>query len=818
MISTENKDGTSTAAAKSSSKKKKAAAVEEEITAAAIAVVEEGGATDTSTGEDVTEQVDDVVGEKKKSKKKSKHHSKKESSDEAAEEEDNIKSSKKHKKKKTKDKKKKTIDGNINHSPSEELTTVLEHTESPEESINEDEVEKIAETTLDLNENEVVTEEATAPLSSDEDPIVESDMTTLKETPETTVSPDIADEEVDTPAEITNCDPSVEKEIANTDEVDASVPSSGTVEVMEEDVKTKMIVTPVEDIVELGDTEETETTKEAIDEVVESVLSGMVEAIEEEVNTPMIVTVVEDEGVVESGDMEGTETTKETEILVETTDEKSQEENTILVSSSYEEPIVVTDKELTTTKSIESSADVDESIITKPLHDSTIEVVDDEEGVTNTSSEEILDSPVTSEVAPVETRVSEVSTLDKTSSIDDEESKLEAIPVGDEFKDIPVEITQNQEPKLESASVSDKLNDAEQEESNEEDTTDEKSLVNEEEVKGGDVIVTGLEEEKSKLTSTPIADDSNDAEQDESKDETNQILPDGDEEEDGKEETIAETARNEEELEPESALARESPVENESKNEVPNNATIDVVEPVVANNDSPANEEEKDPSSTEITKDDTEDEVPVVDDTIDAKEIESTIAEEDPPAEDAKEHISAPMEMVDPEVTNEIKGDDEDVTVETDTEVDNKDEIDALQKPHIVEESGSVSRELEYMVKEYKVLSKENSELRKRVTELEDDKKKDLQDHSIECEKLQNVASKASAILKEEQFSRGISAEAVIELEKIVMEKNECITKLQQELEGYKEEEIQKLDRISDSFEEEAAYSTTPDLEEDAKE
>jgi len=207
-------------------------------------------------------------------------------------------------------------------------------------------------------------------------------------------------------------------------------------------------------------------------------------------------------------------------------------------------------------------------------------------------------------------------------------------------------------------------------------------------------------------------------------------------------------------------------------------------------------------------------------------------------AEDAKEHTSAPMEtmmedvppkkeeleMVDPEVTNETKGDGEDVTVETDTEGDNKNEIDALQKNHIVEESGSVSRELEYMVKEYKVLSKENSELRKRVTELDDDQKKYLQDHSIECEKLQNIATNALATLKEEQISRSISAEAVIELEKdcielekIMMEKNECIAKLQKELECCKEKEIQKLDRISDSFEE-IAYSTTPDSKEDATE
>ena len=207
-------------------------------------------------------------------------------------------------------------------------------------------------------------------------------------------------------------------------------------------------------------------------------------------------------------------------------------------------------------------------------------------------------------------------------------------------------------------------------------------------------------------------------------------------------------------------------------------------------------------------------------------------------AEDAEEHTSAPkeimmedvppkkeeLEMVDPEVTNETKGDGEDVTVETDTEGDNKNEIDALQKNHIVEESGSVSRELEYMVKEYKVLSKENSELRKRVTELDDDQKKYLQDHSIECEKLQNIATNALATLKEEQVSRSVSAEAVIELEKdcielekIMMEKNECIAKLQKELECCKEKEIQKLDRISDSFEE-IAYSTTPDSKEDATE
>merc|ERR1712166_1594776 len=227
---------------------------------------------------------------------------------------------------------------------------------------------------------------------------------------------------------------------------------------------------------------------------------------EEEVKTDMIVTAVE------SGDIEETETTQKAEMLVETTAEKSQEENTMLVSSSYEEPIVVTGEELTTTKPIEPSASVDA---------------------------------------------------------------------------------------------------------------------------------------------------------------TDQNLLDGDDkEEEGKEEIITETARDEEKLGPESALAGESPVENESKNEVPDNTAIDVIEPVVANNDPIANEEETGHSSTEITKNDSGDKAPVaglfsnfrsrLSSPFNHSNHSNTAPAE---AEDAEEHTSAPketmmddvppkkeeLEMVDPE-------------------------------------------------------------------------------------------------------------------------------------------------------------------------
>jgi regulator of replication initiation timing len=64
-----------------------------------------------------------------------------------------------------------------------------------------------------------------------------------------------------------------------------------------------------------------------------------------------------------------------------------------------------------------------------------------------------------------------------------------------------------------------------------------------------------------------------------------------------------------------------------------------------------------------------------------------------------------------------------------------------------------VSKELEYMVKEYDVLSSENSQLRDRVIQLEKEKKEAIEQHTEESEKLKNIASTALKTLKQEKFS-----------------------------------------------------------------
>merc|ERR1712238_544229 len=145
-----------------------------------------------------------------------------------------------------------------------------------------------------------------------------------------------------------------------------------------------------------------------------------------------------------------------------------------------------------------------------------------------------------------------------------------------------------------------------------------------------------------------------------------------------------------------------------------------------------------------------------------------------------------------------------------------------LERQNTYEENGRTLAEAykiiydtEMDLKSKHLLSKENLELHKRVTKLEEDQQKILQDHSIECEKLKDTTNTALAALKEEQFLKSISAEAVVKLEKMILEKYGSMTKLQKELEFYKEKEIQKLNQLSESFEE-VAYSTT-DLE-DAKE
>lgn len=137
----------------------------------------------------------------------------------------------------------------------------------------------------------------------------------------------------------------------------------------------------------------------------------------------------------------------------------------------------------------------------------------------------------------------------------------------------------------------------------------------------------------------------------------------------------------------------------------------------------------------------------------------------------------------------------------------------------VEQETEIVSNELKYMVKEYDVLSSENSNLREMVAKLEREKNECVEQHSKEKSQLKVLATRALVTLKEEKFSKDISKEAVQELEKSVLqlekkisEKNGSITTMKQELEKYQKEEIQKLEDMSESPEE-VAYDTTDEEE-----
>jgi len=131
-----------------------------------------------------------------------------------------------------------------------------------------------------------------------------------------------------------------------------------------------------------------------------------------------------------------------------------------------------------------------------------------------------------------------------------------------------------------------------------------------------------------------------------------------------------------------------------------------------------------------------------------------------------------------------------------------------LEDSNRAEEGGAISKELEYMVKEYDVVSAENSQLRERMAELENKHQVTDEGYARQYEELSGIASMALANLKEVKFSKEISEEAVLELEKRVLElektivkKDECIENLQHELDGYRQVDLKKLDKMSDSFE-----------------
>merc|ERR1712238_556817 len=178
------------------------------------------------------------------------------------------------------------------------------------------------------------------------------------------------------------------------------------------------------------------------------------------------------------------------------------------------------------------------------------------------SCEDQLDALATTEVAPVEIGVSKVSTLDEISPINEQESRVEGIPIEDEFnnvekeesdeddtknntidgeakvdnikklipqsdneeeQDFPIETTQNEEMKPESTLVRDTFNVVEKEEPDEEDTIDGNLLANE---KTDTVIEIARDVEDTKVEYFPIRNELNDAEQEKSDEEdvTNEYL------------------------------------------------------------------------------------------------------------------------------------------------------------------------------------------------------------------------------------------------------------------------------------------------------
>jgi len=130
------------------------------------------------------------------------------------------------------------------------------------------------------------------------------------------------------------------------------------------------------------------------------------------------------------------------------------------------------------------------------------------------------------------------------------------------------------------------------------------------------------------------------------------------------------------------------------------------------------------------------------------------------------------------------------------------------EKVESVEDEENVSKELEYMVKEYGALSSENSQLRERIAQIESEKNESIEKHVEDRAKLVRLANTALLSLKEEKFSKDISKEAVQELEKSVSdlqnkisEKDTHVTHMKDELQKYKKGEIQKLKDLAETAE-----------------
>jgi len=346
----------------------------------------------------------------------------------------------------------------------------------------------------------------------------------------------------------------------------------------------------------------------------------------------------------------------------------------------------------------------------------------------------------------------EMDTQNKKTISDEEEEKEDTIK----------EASHNiEESKLISTSAVDALNDVEQNESCD---TKNQDLPDDGKERGNDVNIreTTHDVEVSKLTSTPVEDESNYVDQDQSVDASNQNPIDyhDEVEEDEKKTIITEIDHHEEESEPESTLAGESNLTSMAKNEfndlvqeVLKNDAVYAAGHVSTNDDSPADEEEKDVHSIEIAKDEQspkykeESEVEsffsVEDDSnCDGQEdnskkiaeneveIESIFLEGNPSSEEEKEHIPMETKILDHvprkneecEVKNETKDNEKDVR-DCDSNIDDKNthRNDTLQNTHKVEGIRTISGELEYTVKEYKEME---MEFKKSSMELEKERNK----------------------------------------------------------------------------------------------
>merc|ERR1712238_125956 len=547
------------------------------LTTLIVAPVEDGI---IDTGEDIIEQKDSVVGNKK-SKKRTKHHHdhhhSKKGTDEAIE--DDIKS-KKHKKKKSKEKKKKIIDDDSKKSDhlrsfSDELMTMSELI-----------APKISALLVDVdNEGEIVarlpgtnrkgitelTIEKTSALLSEEAPIVESCM--ILETTEKTKTTSTA-----------------KMLVYTTDECNANETSkeSRFIGKVEQENLVENDFSPREDECEAGENKDKDTMRVVDNNIKEDKNETEIYLVLKEeltrmnpiesstdVGEPIIDNLLRDTTIKAVDDEPIESTTVEGEYTI-----KNVEEGKDVVNNAKKKVKKEKSHWGTIQKSLNLAQYVDgtqNSSIAKgrdairrinamkspPASQPTPTPTNNNDNDNNKAScEDQLDALATTEVAPVEIGVSKVSTLDEISPINEQESRVEGIPIEDEFnnvekeesdeddtknntidgeakvdnikklipqsdneeeQDFPIETTQNEEMKPESTLVRDTFNVVEKEEPDEEDTIDGNLLANE---KTDTVIEIARDVEDTKVEYFPIRNELNDAEQEKSDEEdvTNEYL------------------------------------------------------------------------------------------------------------------------------------------------------------------------------------------------------------------------------------------------------------------------------------------------------